>query len=84
MDAGGTIGLTNIAEELSNATFNPFTLNLMSTNLAECMKQHINECIEFVADLHTINKVKVSAYVQIIYQGTRNSKFRDQPDIYLY
>ena len=60
MDAGGTIGPTNIAEELANQTFNPFTLNLMSTNVAECMRQHINECIEFVADIHTINKVKVS------------------------
>ena len=59
MDAGGTIGPTNIAEELANHSFNPFTLNLMSTNIAECMKQHINECIEFVADIHTINKVKV-------------------------
>ncbi|XP_074643701.1 protein unc-79 homolog [Tubulanus polymorphus] len=57
IDAGGTIGPTNIVEGLNNY-FNPQTHNLMSTNAAECMRQHLTVLVEFIADLHTINRVK--------------------------
>ena len=53
------LGPTNIAEELASVSYNPYTQSLISTNAAECMKQHLNECVEFISDLHTINKVKV-------------------------
>ena len=59
IDSGGTIGPINISEELSNAVYNPYSQSLISTNAAECMKQHLNDCVEFISDLHTINKVKV-------------------------
>ncbi len=59
MDAGGTIGPTNIVEELANYVYNPYTQSLISTNAAECMKAHLSDCMDFVSDLHTINKVKV-------------------------
>ena len=58
MDAGGTLGQTNIVEDFSS-WYNPHTQTLISTNAAECMKQHLGDCVEFIADLHTINKVKV-------------------------
>ena len=59
IDAGGTIGPNNIIKEMANYTFNPYMQSLISTNAADCMKQHLNECVEFVSDIHTINKVKV-------------------------
>ncbi|XP_064622108.1 protein unc-79 homolog isoform X4 [Lineus longissimus] len=57
IDAGGTIGPTNIVEGL-NTCFNPQTHSLLSTSASECMRQHLSDCVEFIADLHTINKVK--------------------------
>ncbi len=59
IDSGGTIGPINISEELSNAVYNPYNQSLISTNAAECMKQNLSDCVEFISDLHTINKVKV-------------------------
>ena len=64
IDSGGTIGPINISEELSNAVYNPYSQSLISTNAAECMKQHLNDCVEFISDLHTINKVKVNLLFQ--------------------
>ena len=60
LDAGGTLGPTNIVEELSGSNYQMFSQILATTNAAECMKPHLSDCVEFVADLHTINKVKVS------------------------
>ncbi|ELU08396.1 hypothetical protein CAPTEDRAFT_227700 [Capitella teleta] len=58
LDAGGTLGPISFVPELANYTYNPYSSSLVSTNAADCMKPHLSECLEFVADLHTINKVK--------------------------
>jgi len=62
LDAGGTLGPVNIVADLVSYQYNPYSQSLVSTNVAECMRQHLNECVEFIADLHTINKVKVSSH----------------------
>ncbi len=67
MDAGGVLGPTNIVEELATFSYNPYTQSLISTNAAECMKQHVHECVEFIADLHTINKVKTETVKHLLY-----------------
>jgi len=59
MDAGGTLGSVNIVADLVSYQYNPYSQSLVSTNAAECMRQHLAECVDFIADLHTINKVKV-------------------------
>jgi hypothetical protein len=58
VDAGGTLGPINIVPDLVSFQYNPYSQSLVSTNAAECMRQHLAECVEFIADLHTINKVK--------------------------
>jgi len=60
VDAGGTLGPVNIVADLVSYQYNPYSQSLVSTNVAECMRQHLSECVEFIADLHTINKVKVT------------------------
>lgn len=62
LDAGGTVGPISFVPELANYEYNPYAQSLISTNAADCMKQHLSECLEFVADLHTINKVKVGDF----------------------
>ena len=59
VDAGGTLGPVNIVADLVSYQYNPYSQSLVSTNAAECMRQHLAECVDFIADLHTINKVKV-------------------------
>ena len=61
VDAGGTLGPVNIVADLMSYQYNPYSQSLVSTNVAECMRQHLTECVEFIADLHTINKVKVAS-----------------------
>ena len=70
MDAGGTLGAISFVDELSTCAYIPYAQGLTSTNAADCMKQHIAECVDFVADLHTITKIKVRAlfiYIMCIY-----------------
>ena len=31
-----------------------------TTAAAECMRQHLNDALDFLADVHTLTKVKVS------------------------
>ena len=59
LDAGGTIGSTNIVSEIE-MLYHTHAHTLMSTCAAECMRQYLNDCVEFVCDLHTISKLKVS------------------------
>lgn len=57
LDAGSTLGSTNIVSEMLML----YTLQsqmLISTCAAECMRDHLHECTEFVADLHTLTKIK--------------------------
>ena len=64
IDAGGTIGATNLVEDLAKYTYNPNAHSLISSCASDCMRPHLYECIEFIAELHTINKVKVSRVQQ--------------------
>jgi len=66
LDAGGTLGPVNIVADLVSYQYSPYSQSLVSTNVADCMRHHLAECVEFIADLHTINKVKV----QLIYLCT--------------
>lgn len=33
---------------------------LYTTNAADCMRQYINDILEFLADFHTLSKIKVN------------------------
>ncbi|XP_056021737.1 protein unc-79 homolog isoform X2 [Ostrea edulis] len=57
LDAGGTLGSTNIVSEML-MLYNLQSQMLISTCAAECMRDHLHECTEFVADLHTLTKIK--------------------------
>jgi len=58
LDAGGTIGSSNLVGELG-MLYHTHAHTLMSTYAAECMRQYLSDCVEFISDLHTISKVKV-------------------------
>lgn len=57
LDAGSTLGSTNIVSEML-MLYNLQSQMLISTCAAECMRDHLHECTEFVADLHTLTKIK--------------------------
>lgn len=38
---------------------------LISTCAAECMREHLSECLEFISDIHTLSKVKVNVINQV-------------------
>ncbi|XP_060067575.1 protein unc-79 homolog isoform X2 [Ylistrum balloti] len=57
LDAGGTIGNTNIVGE-GGMLYHSHANMLISTCAAECMRDHLHDSIEFVADPHTLTKVK--------------------------
>lgn len=63
LDAGGTIGSSNIVGDLS-ALYHTHAHTLMSTYSAECMRQYLSDCVEFISDLHTISKVKVNVEIK--------------------
>ena len=52
------MGSTNIVSEML-MLYNLQSQMLISTCAAECMRDHLHECTEFVADLHTLTKIKV-------------------------
>ncbi|XP_025104233.1 protein unc-79 homolog isoform X4 [Pomacea canaliculata] len=57
LDAGGTLCLTNSLSEAS-ALYTAQSQTLISTCAAECMRQHLPDCIYFIEDLETLTKVK--------------------------
>ena len=59
LDAGGTLCLSDSLPE-AIAMYMAQSQTLMSTCAAECMRQHLTDCMEFIGDLHTLTKVKVS------------------------
>lgn len=64
LDAGGTLCLSNSVSEAS-ALYTAQAQALISTCAAECMRQHLTDCIEFISDLHTLTKVKVPVWFLI-------------------
>ncbi|KAK7103573.1 protein unc-79 homolog isoform X3 [Littorina saxatilis] len=57
LDAGGTLCLSNSLSE-ATALYLAQSQTLMSTCAAECMRQHLTDCMDFIGDLHTLTKVK--------------------------
>ncbi|XP_071164350.1 protein unc-79 homolog isoform X1 [Mytilus edulis] len=57
LDAGGTIANTNILGE-QGMLYMTHANMLISTCAAESMRDHLNECLEFISDIHTLSKVK--------------------------
>ncbi|CAF2900291.1 unnamed protein product [Rotaria sp. Silwood2] len=55
LDAGGTIHASAIVSDDVRA-YDPH--NVVTTNGAECMKHYLNETVAFIADIHTITKIK--------------------------
>uniref|UniRef100_T1JB25 Protein unc-79 homolog n=1 Tax=Strigamia maritima TaxID=126957 RepID=T1JB25_STRMM len=55
-DAGGTLGPSIITDDLVPPVLD--VQNMINTSACECMRQHLNDAIEFVADVHTLSKVK--------------------------
>ncbi|UJR25060.1 hypothetical protein I4U23_006420 [Adineta vaga] len=55
LDAGGTIYASAIVSDDVRA-YDPH--NVVTTNGAECMKHYLNETVAFIADIHTITKIK--------------------------
>ncbi|XP_011183941.2 protein unc-79 homolog isoform X3 [Zeugodacus cucurbitae] len=50
-DAGGTLPPGTLAGL-------PETAPLLTTNAADCMRQYVNDVIDFLADFHTLSKIK--------------------------
>ncbi|CAF3245537.1 unnamed protein product [Rotaria socialis] len=55
LDSGGTIHASAIVSDDVRA-YDPH--NVVTTNGAECMKHYLNETVAFIADIHTITKIK--------------------------
>jgi hypothetical protein len=56
-DAGGSLPL-NVMMEDSPPLFSDIG-PLFNTNASECMRQHLADALEFLADFHTLSKLKV-------------------------
>lgn len=56
-DAGGSLAL-NVMMEDSPPLF-PDIGPLFNTSASECMRQHLADTLEFLADFHTLSKLKV-------------------------
>lgn len=48
----------------------PFT-----TNLAECMRLHLGDVVEFLTDFHTLSKMKVNFYFHVSFYCTQLHRF---------
>lgn len=48
-----------------------------STGGSECMKQHLNECIDFVADIHALRRMKVTIRILNALHGLQTPSFSD-------
>ncbi|XP_041355146.1 protein unc-79 homolog isoform X3 [Gigantopelta aegis] len=56
LDTGGTICPSHSIGDVGMLFFQ--SQSMISTCAAECMRHYINDCMEFIADLHTLTKVK--------------------------
>ena len=60
-DSGGTLGVNNLMEGLPHEVFDPPSQH--GTSAGECMRSHLQDSLEFIADVHTIAKIKVSKFI---------------------
>lgn len=58
-DSGGTLGSNTVVGDLPK--FMQDIHNQPNTCAAECMRSHLHDALEFIADVHTLTKVKVPA-----------------------
>ena len=56
-DAGGSLAL-NVMMEDSPPLF-PDIGPVFNTSASECMRQHLSDTLEFLADFHTLSRLKV-------------------------
>ncbi|XP_064117132.1 protein unc-79 homolog isoform X3 [Macrobrachium nipponense] len=55
-DSGGTLGSNSVVGDLPKDVQDIH--NLPNTCAAECMRSHLHDALEFIADVHTLTKVK--------------------------
>ncbi|XP_068237998.1 protein unc-79 homolog isoform X5 [Palaemon carinicauda] len=55
-DSGGTLGSNSVVGDLPKDIQDIH--NLPNTSAAECMRSHLHDALEFIADVHTLTKVK--------------------------
>lgn len=58
-DSGGAIP-SSIVLKHSQALNNMDYLHVFGTNVADCMRLHLGDVLEFLTDFHTISKIKVN------------------------
>ncbi|BFZ12415.1 hypothetical protein BsWGS_15454 [Bradybaena similaris] len=63
LDAGGTLSLYNSTTTEACTLYSTQSPSMVTTCAAEAMRQHLTDCMEFIADLHTITKIKANMKV---------------------
>uniref|UniRef100_A0A0L8FRX5 Uncharacterized protein n=1 Tax=Octopus bimaculoides TaxID=37653 RepID=A0A0L8FRX5_OCTBM len=76
LDAGGTICPSNIVNNDVCMLFKSQSQMLTSTCVADCMKQYLNDCVEFISDLHTLTKVKSNMKGGALNEDTLGSQLK--------
>ncbi|CAI9733136.1 QUALITY PROTEIN: unc-79 homolog [Octopus vulgaris] len=76
LDAGGTICPSNIVNNDVCMLFKSQSQMLTSTCVADCMKQYLNDCVEFISDLHTLTKVKSTMKGGALNEDTLGSQLK--------
>lgn len=59
-DSGGTLGSNTVVGDLPRELQDPH--HLPNTCAAECMLSHLHDALEFIADVHTLTKVKSNCH----------------------
>lgn len=44
----------------TTSKYNTEYLHIFSTSVADCMRLHLNDILDFLTDFHALNKIKVS------------------------
>lgn len=63
-DSGGAVPTSIVLENAQSC--HSEHLHMFSTSVADCMKLHLGDILEFLTDFHTINKIKVTNSKNII------------------
>ncbi|CAL4121124.1 unnamed protein product [Meganyctiphanes norvegica] len=62
-DGGGTLGTNSVVEDLPK---DPSEIgSFPNTCASECMRAHVNDALEFIADVHTLTKVKSNCHKNV-------------------
>lgn len=69
-DSGGTLGSNTVVGDLPRDLQDIHHLH--NTCAAECMRSHLHDALEFIADVHTLTKVKVKYSSFIMVQHCRS------------